>query len=754
MAEQFTTPTVAHAELARLLRLVSPDPHAVLGAHPTPLGVIVRAYRPDAARVELIIEGETPLEMSRTHVAGVFETLAEGRATLFPYRLRVSYPDGGVYDLRDPYAFLPTLGNFDEHLFGEGRHARLYDKLGSHVRRLGQIKGVSFAVWAPHADGVSVVGSFNNWDGRLHQMRRLGVSGIWEIFVPDLAPGALYKYEIHHERGVPFLKADPYALYAEAPPATSSIVYEPTYQFTDDAWIARRNTADHLRRPISIYEVHLGSWRHVLEEGDRSLTYRETAPALADYCEQMGFTHVEFLPLKGHPYGGSWGYQVANYYAPSARFGTPDDFRYLVDYLHGRGFGVIMDWVPAHFPKDAFALGRFDGTALYEHLDPRLGEHPDWGTYIFNYGRNEVRNFLVANALFWIDECHVDGLRVDAVASMLYLDYSRTDGRWIPNKYGGRENLEAIEFLKELNEVVHAAHPGALMIAEESTSWPKTTRPVSDGGLGFDFKWNMGWMHDTLQYFQKDPLHRRYFHNNLTFGFLYAWTENFVLPFSHDEVVHMKGSLINKMHGDRWQKFANLRALYGYMWAHPGKKLLFMGGEFAQWREWNNDLSLDWHLLDETDHAGLHALVAELNRLYSAHAPLFEADHDPSGFLWLDADNRDENIVAFLRIAPATGRQLLCICSFSPLARRAYRVGLPRAGKYRPLLNTDDTRYGGSGVVRLKAFDAGEQPFHAQPFSAVLDLPPLAAVWFEVPAEKSAQKTKQKQPTKRRARKK
>ncbi|MCA1594691.1 MAG: 1,4-alpha-glucan branching protein GlgB [Acidobacteria bacterium] len=574
---------------------------------------------------------------------------------LFPYRLRVTYPDGNSFTQRDAYAFLPTLGNFDEHFFNEGRHERVYDRLGAHVGEVGGVRGVSFAVWAPGADGVSVVGSFNNWDGRLHTMRLLGTSGIWELFVPDLEPGALYKYEIRRRGSPPFLKTDPYALYTEVPPATSSIVYESQYKFTDDDWINARDRQDHLRAPLSIYEVHPGSWRRILEEGNRSLTYRETAPALAAYCLEMGFTHVEFLPLKGHPYGGSWGYQVANYYAPTARFGTPDDFRYLIDYLHGQGVGVIMDWVPAHFPKDTWALGRFDGSALYEHLDPRLGEHPDWGTYIFNYGRNEVRNFLVANALFWINECHVDGLRVDAVASMLYLDYSRKEGDWLPNKYGGRENLEALDFIRELNTVVHRHHPGALMIAEESTAWPSVSRAVEDGGLGFDFKWNMGWMHDTLEYFKQDTLYRGQSHHNLTFGLVYAWSENFILPFSHDEVVHMKGSLLNKMFGDREKKFANLRALYGYMWAHPGKKLLFMGGELGQWREWGDDRSLDWHLLDEADHKGVQTLVRDLNRIYREEPALYEADIEPAGFEWIDADDATENVLAFMRVAPSTG---------------------------------------------------------------------------------------------------
>jgi 1,4-alpha-glucan branching enzyme len=732
-------PTVARAQVERLLALRMQDPHAVLGAHPTPRGVVVRAFRPEAERVELLVEGEGAREMVRTHPGGFFELVLAGRQQLFPYRLRVHYP-GGVFTHLDPYAFMPTFGPLDEHLFNEGRHWNIYEKLGAHVRQLGEVRGVSFAVWAPAADGVSVVGDFNNWDGRLHQMRKLGVSGVWELFVPDLGPGAVYKYEIHRGSLPRFLKADPYAFFAEVPPATSSIVFAPSYQFTDDEWMGKRARQDYLRRPLNIYEVHLGSWRRVTEQENRSLTYRETAPALADYCREMGFTHVEFLPLKGHPYGGSWGYQVANYYAPTARFGDPDDFRFLVDYLHRQGVGVIMDWVPAHFPKDAWALGRFDGNALYEHLDPRLGEHPEWGTFIFNYGRNEVRNFLIANALFWLRECHVDGLRVDAVASMLYLDYGRSDGRWVANKYGGRENLEAVEFVRELNAVVHREQPGVMMIAEESTSWPLVTKGTDLGGLGFDFKWNMGWMHDTLKYFERDPFVRRYFHNNLTFGLTYAWSENFILPFSHDEVVHMKGSMLNKMHGHtRAQKFANLRALYAYMWAHPGKKLLFMGGELGQWREWSEERSLDWHLLDEPEHDGVRALVRDLNKLLVERPALFEADVEPRGFLWLDVDNAPENVVAFLRTGPYTGDRVVCVCNFSNAERRGYRLGLPAPGEYRLILNTDAPVYAGAGQPACESFGAEEQPWHGFPHSAALDLPPLTALWFHAPpAEVSA----------------
>ena len=726
-------PNVSRVELERLLATNSTDPHAILGAHPAAGGVAVRAFRPNAERVEVLIDGEPPREMSRTHPAGFFELLVEGRSELFPYQLRSHYPGGGVYTHRDPYAFLPTLGSFDEHLFGEGRHWHLYDKLGAHVRDLGGVRGVSFAVWAPHADGVSVVGDFNSWDGRLHQMRVLGSSGIWEIFVPDLGPGALYKYELRRRGGLPFLKADPYALYAEVPPNTSSIVFEPSYQFTDDAWLERRSKADHFRSPLSIYEVHLGSWRRFPEEENRSLTYRETAPVLADYCERLGFTHVEFLPLKGYPFAGSWGYQVANYYAPTARFGDPDDFRFLVDHLHNRGIGVIMDWVPAHFPRDAWALARFDGTALYEHADPRLGEHPEWGTLIFNYGRNEVRNFLIANALFWLKECHVDGLRVDAVASMLYLDYAREAGQSATNRYGGRENLEAVDFIRQLNDAVHAEVPGVMMIAEESTSWPLVTKGTDQGGLGFDFKWNMGWMHDTLKYFERDPIARRYFHNNLTFGLTYAWSENFILPFSHDEVVHMKGSMLNKMFGGREWKFPNLRALYGYMWAHPGKKLLFMGGEIAQWREWSEERSLDWHLLEDDEHRGISTLVRDLNRLVKEHPALHQLDVDPRGFQWIDVNNHLENVLAFMRNA-ADGSRVVCVTNLSAAPRQGYRFGLPEPGTYRLVLNTDSSYYSGGDRLHIDCVESEEQPWHGLPHSAVVDLPALTTLLFESPA--------------------
>lgn len=629
----------------------------------------------------------------------------------------------------------PTLGDIDLHLFGEGKHERIYEKLGAHCRTHEGKRGVSFAVWAPAADQVSVVGTFNDWDARKHPMRRLGSSGVWETFIPALRGGELYKFAIT-TAGAQVFKADPYALMMEVPPNTSSIVYQSKYKFGDRMWIKNRAKRHAWRESLSIYEIHLGSWRRVTEEENRPLTYREMAPLLADYVTQRGFTHVEFLPLKEHPYGPSWGYQVSAYYAPSARYGTPDDLRFLVDHLHKCGIGVIMDWVPAHFPKDAFALGRFDGTALYEHLDPRKGEHPDWGTYIFNYGRNEVRNFLIANALYWLREFHLDGLRVDAVASMLYLDYSRKEGEWIPNEFGGRENLEAISFLKELNEVTHRECPGTLMIAEESTAWPQVSRPVYDGGLGFDFKWNMGWMHDTLKYFQTDPLFRGGNHNALTFGLLYAWSENFILPFSHDEVVHMKGALLNKMPGEEWQKFANLRALYAYMWAHPGKKLLFMGGEFGQWREWNETESLDWHLLKTPTHKGVYTLIKDLNRLYAKHAELWESDSDATGFSWIEVDNAAENIIAFRRIAPSTGREVICVGNFSPIVREDHRLGLPRKGSYKQILNTDGEKYCGGGFGVVKSIRAERTPWHELDYSAAITLPPLSVMWFEAPLRK------------------
>jgi 1,4-alpha-glucan branching enzyme len=723
-----------NAEIERLLALEHPDPHSLLGIHPTPHGVVVRAYRPDAEQVVLIIEDKTRLPMEQRHDDGFFEVLVPERREIFRYLLEVHYPHGETFTIVDPYRFLPTVGELDLHLWAESKHERVYDKLGAHLRELDGIRGVAFAVWAPNARSVSVIGDFNGWDGRLHLMRVLGSSGVWELFVPEAGAGTRYKYEIRTRDGGLLLKADPFATLMETPPATASVVFQSSYRFNDREWMDGRPGRDPVKSPMSIYEVHLGSWRRVPEQGYRSLTYRELAEQLGDYVSDMGFTHVELLPVMEHPFAGSWGYQVSGYFAPTSRFGTPDDFRFFVDEMHRRNIGVILDWVPAHFPRDAFSLGRFDGTALYEHLDPRLGHHPEWDTYIFNYGRNEVRSFLIASALYWLGEFHADGLRVDAVASMIYLDYGRRDGEWVPNPYGGRENLDAVSFLRALNERAYALNPGIVMIAEESTAWPGVSRPTYAGGLGFGLKWDMGWMHDTLEYFSLDPIYRRYHHRDLTFGMLYAWSENFVLPLSHDEVVHGKRSMLSKMPGDRWQQFANLRALYGYMWARCGKKLLFMGGEFGQWREWNHDESLDWNLLDYDEHRGLQRLVRDLNWHYRVEPALWEADVEPSGFQWIAPDNADDNVIVFMRIAPSSGRKMICVCNFSPVMRAPYRVGVPEPGFYREILNTDSAYYGGTNAGNAGGVEAQNIEWFGFPYSIAITLPPLAVVWFRAPS--------------------
>jgi 1,4-alpha-glucan branching enzyme len=703
------------------------DPHAYLGAHPAVGGVLVRAYRPDAESVRVL---PMDVELKRSREDGVFEGVVRGASLPLDYELEVRYPAGDSYVLRDPYSFLPTLGELDVHLAGEGRHEQLYARLGAHTRELNGLAGTSFAVWAPNAASVSLVGDFNGWDGRLNPMRSLGPSGIWELFVPGVLPGARYKFELRTRTGRLRLKADPLAFAAEIPPENASVVSDSHHEWGDAAWLERRRSTDVLRQPMSIYEVHLGSWRLKPLEGGRPLTYAELADELAEYVTAMGFTHVELMPVMEHPYAPSWGYQVTGYFAPTSRFGSPDDFRALVDRLHDAGIGVILDWVPAHFPKDDWALARFDGTALYEHEDPRRGEHPDWGTLVFNFGRNEVRNFLLASALYWLREHHADGLRVDAVASMLYLDYSRKAGEWVPNVHGGNEDLDAIAFLRELNTVTHAAEPGVLMAAEESTAWPGVSRPVDHGGLGFGLKWNMGWMHDTLDYLSHDPVHRRYHHGRLTFSMVYAFTENFVLPLSHDEVVHGKGSLLAKMPGDPWQKRANLRALYGYMWSHPGKKLLFMGGEIGQEQEWRSEGSIDWHLLERPEHAGIQELVRDLNLRYREEPALWELDFEPAGFRWLEVDDADANVIAFARFTADGGRALVCVCNFSPVPRPGYRVGLPYEASWREVLNTDDERYGGGGIGNHGQIRAEARPWHDQPFSAELTLPPLGVVWL------------------------
>ncbi len=716
------------AEISRLISGQHDNPHRLLGRHKDDGTMVVTALRPTAKAMRVLVAGGGRIDMEEVHEGVLFSAVVPQAAA--GYRMEADYPTGVTVTFDDPYRFEPTLGEVDVHLLSEGKHRRLWQVLGAHPREIDGVAGTSFAVWAPNARSVRVVGEFNLWDGRLHPMRSLGSSGIWELFLPGAGPGARYKFEVLTGAGHLTLKADPVAFATQEPPATDSIVTESAHEWGDEDWLARRDKQDWLDQPVSIYELHLGSWKRVPDEDQRPLTYRELAEQLPAYVAELGFTHVELMPLAEHPFAGSWGYQVTSYFAPTARFGSPDDFRALVDALHRRGIGVIMDWVPGHFPKDDWALARFDGTALYEHEDPRIGEHEEWGTLVFNYGRNEVANFLVANASYWLEEFHLDGLRVDGVASMLYLDYSRKEGEWIPNAEGGRENLEAVAVLRELNEVVHQAHPGVMMIAEESTSWPAVSRPTDVGGLGFGFKWNMGWMHDTLEYFSQDPVHRTYHHDELTFGLLYAFTENFVLPLSHDEVAHGKGSLLGKMPGDRWQKAANLRALLGWMWAHPGKQMLFMGGEIAQSEEWDYDASVDWHLLQYPEHAGVQTLVGELNRCYRAEPALWERDFSSDGFRWLDASDSDSNVLSFLRLSADGTRVVVCIANLSPVPRSPYGIGLPRGGPWRQLLNTDSERFGGAGTTMDGPILAGDVGLHGFDHSAELTLPPLGVVWL------------------------
>jgi 1,4-alpha-glucan branching enzyme len=713
----------------RLLALRLPEPHQVLGMHAEGDAVVVRVLRPDAEAVTVLADDGRTFSMTPLG-RGLFSLRLPGTAP-FTYRLRVDYP-GRSFTLRDPYSFWPTLGELDLYLLGEGRHRRPWERLGAHPMQHGGVEGTAFAVWAPTAASVSVVGDFDGWDGRLHPMRRMGSSGVWELFLPEVGEGARYKFEVRPASGgPPMLKADPYAFRTELPPASASMVHRmDRYGWGDDAWLEARAGTDLHRTPLSIYELHLGSWRRRVEEGDRLLTYRELAPLLVEYLRRVGFTHVELLPVAEHPFGGSWGYQVSNYYAPTARYGEPDDLRFLVDSLHQAGIGVLVDWVPAHFPRDIWALARFDGTPLYEHADPRRGEQPDWGTLVFDLARHEVRNFLVSNALFWVEEYHVDGLRVDAVASMLYLDYSRSPGQWVPNRWGGRENEEAIAFLREVNGTLAELHPDVLVVAEESTAWPRVTHPVKDGGLGFSLKWNMGWMHDTLRYFSLDPFFRSKNHHALTFGMMYAYSERFVLPLSHDEVVHMKGSLYGKMPGRPEQKLANLRALFAWMWAHPGRKLLFMGGEFGQPTEWNHDRSLDWHLLQVAGHAGVHRLVVDLNRLYRALPALYLRDDEAGGFQWIQADAANVNVYSFVRRGATAADDVVVLANLAAAPWSAYRVGFPGGPAYRMVLDTDATEYGGhsQGTVEVAT---QAKPWDGQPVSAELTLPALSVRWFQ-----------------------
>jgi 1,4-alpha-glucan branching enzyme len=733
-------PMTPHDEIQRIVHTDHYDPFKVLGAHVMERkgqrGVIVRAFLPDAAKAEVLeLRGQKEVAsyaMSKVADEGFFEVFVAGREEVFPYKLRRFTPSEESETFYDSYSFLPTLTEFDLYLFNAGDHHRIYEKLGAHYAEVNGVGGIQFAVWAPGARTVSVIGTFNGWDRRKHAMRVLGSSGVWEIFIPGLPEGELYKFQIKTQDERILDKFDPYGFEMELRPNTASRVnLLRGFEWHDESWMTERRSVDPMSRPISVYEVHLGSWARVPEEADRWLTYRELAHRLVEHVKARGFTHIELLPVMEHPFDASWGYQVTGYFAPTSRYGRPEDFMYFVDYCHQHHIGVILDWVPAHFPKDVYALGEFDGTHLYEHADPRKGEHQDWGTFIFNYGRHEVRNFLVSNALYWLDKYHVDGLRLDAVASMLYLDYSRRHGEWIPNQYGGRENIEAIGFLKQLNGIVHHYYPGTLMVAEESTAWPGVTTKLEHGGLGFDLKWNMGWMHDMLEFFSKDPIHRSYYHRNLTFALLYAFSERFLLPLSHDEVVHGKRSLLDKMPGDLWQKFANLRALYGLMYAFPGKKLLFMGGEFGQWIEWNHDGSLDWHLKQYDTHLGVERLIDALHQLYRSEPALFEVDFEYRGFEWIDFQDAASSIIAFERKARDSRDRIVVVCNFTPVPRHGYRIGVSESGQYAEILNTDSFHYGGSNMGNSGEVTSEDIPFHHRPFSLNLTLPPLGVLYMK-----------------------
>ena len=714
-------------DVEAIVRAEHRDPFAVLGPHAGSRGTTIRAFLPHASRVRIVdsASGETLAELARIHADGFFSGTVADRTEPFAYRLRVQLGDWTT-DIEDPYRFEPVLGELDVHLLGEGKHLRLYEKFGAHPLQMDGVDGIAFVVWAPNARRVSVVGDFNDWDGRRHPMRFRHSAGAWEIFLPNVSPGSSYKYELLGASGhlVP-LKSDPYGFAAERTPATASVVALPgSREWSDRTWLERRGDANRRDAAIAIYEVHLGSWKRA--DGNRYLTYRELADDLIPYVKSLGFTHIELLPVSEHPFDGSWGYQPIGLFAPTSRFGSPADFAAFVERAHEAGIGLLLDWVPGHFPTDAHGLGLFDGTHLYEHADPRQGFQPDWNTLIYNFGRTEVANFLLSNAIFWKDVYHVDGLRVDAVASMLYLDYSREPGEWIPNSHGGRENEAAIALLQHTNEQMYADSSGAITVAEESTAWPKVSQPVYLGGLGFGYKWNMGWMHDTLAYMREDPINRRYHQNALTFSFMYAFTENFVLPLSHDEVVHGKGSLLGKMPGDPWQRFANLRACYGYMYAHPGKKLLFMGCEFAQDREWNHDRSLDWHLLGDPRHAGMQQLVRDLNNTYRGLGALHQLDAEPAGLEWIVSDN-DASVVAFVRRGRDSNDFVIAVTNFTPVVREGYRLGVPGPGSYVEAINTDDRRYGGSGVHNgeLQAEPLGA---HDKPHSISPTLPPLATL--------------------------
>ena len=730
------------ARVASLLAARNADPFGLLGPHPvdSPQGRLwsIRAFQPRAIEAQIILKGQAnPIPMRQLRDTGFFEATLPSASDVAPapssYRLRFRTEYGDIWESHDTYAFPYLLTEFDLYLMGEGRHYDTYEKLGAHVKTLEDVTGVHFAVWAPNARRVSVVGDFNGWDGRVNPMRSRGNSGIWELFVPEFDEGVIYKYEIvGPQNNILPLKADPYGFRSELRPNTGSVVARlDKHSWKDADWLNHRANRNWLEQPISVYEVHLGSWRRMPENNNRWLTYRELADQLIPYVKELGYTHIELLPIMEHPYDGSWGYQTLGYFAATSRYGSPTDFMEFVDRCHQAGLGVFLDWTPAHFPRDTHGLAQFDGTYLYEHSDPRQGSHPDWGTLVYNYGRNEVVNFLISNALFWLDKYHIDGLRVDAVASMLYLDYSRKPGEWVPNRYGGRENLDAIDFIKRLNEVVHLRFPGTLTIAEESTAWPGVSRPTYLGGLGFSLKWNMGWMNDTLNYFSKDSIYRRYEHNKLTFSLLYAFSENFMLPFSHDEVVHGKNSLLHKMPGDMWQQFANLRLLFAYQYAHPGKKLLFMGQEIAPRDEWSETRSLDWHLLQYDSHRGIQRLVADLNRLLASEPALYQVDFDWQGFEWVDANDSDNSVFSFIRRGKNPDDLLIVILNATPVVRYGYHIGVPRPGHYEEVLNTDAASYGGSNVGNLGGMNAGEHAWQGRRYSLALTLPPLAAVFLK-----------------------
>jgi 1,4-alpha-glucan branching enzyme len=712
-------------DIKKLINTDHHDPFTVLGAHlissAGKKAMAVRAFQPDAVTMNVVRSDgqEREYPMKKIKEEGIFETVISECTEIFPYKLKKKTSDGNTAVFFDSYSFLPTLSDYDLYLFNAGDNHRIYEKLGANATESGGVKGIRFALWAPNARSVSVVGDFNNWDARFHSMRVLGNSGVWEIFVPELNEGGLYKFRLKTKNGSIIEKTDPYAAEMELRPRTASkINFLKGYEWGDGEWIAGRKSSDHLGEPVSVYEVHLGSWARSPGENNRWLTYRELAEKLVGYVKELGYTHIELLPVMEHPFDASWGYQVSGYFAPTSRYGRPQDFMYFVDHCHRNGIGVILDWVPAHFPKDQYALGEFDGTHLYEHADPRKGEHQDWGTYIFNYGRKEVRNFLISNALFWFDKYHVDGLRLDAVASMLYLDYSRKEGEWLPNEYGGRENIEAINFLKDLTTLIRRYHPGSLTIAEESTAC-------------FGLKWNMGWMHDMLEYFSKDPIYRTHHHNNLTFALLYAFTERFMLPLSHDEVVHGKASLLHKMPGDDWQKFANLRLLFGLMYGFPGKKMLFMGNDFGQRDEWNHDKSLDWHLTQYAPHKGIQKWVSDLNGLYKRESALHQVDFYYTGFEWIDFQDKASSVISFLRKSNDGLQKIVVACNFTPIPRGNYRVGVPEEGKYKEILNSDSTYYAGGNIGNTGELIAEPVPAHNRLFSLNLTLPPLAAIFLK-----------------------